>query len=154
MKKLGFSFPLVHYGKDELIDVSEAWSVDEKRNVQVTSTVGYVPLEKRVSAMINAGIVLEGMKDEFYGVESSEPEDGDDDLVQDFDSKIELMRSCKERSERLVDSFKRKEQTNVKSKERTSIQPKEVSVENVSEDSSEDNIATEDSSGVNASKDQ
>ena len=74
MKKLGFSFPLVHYDNDELIDVSEVWCLDDKRNVQVTSSVGYVPLEKRVSAMINAGITLENMKDEFYGVN-----DNDDD---------------------------------------------------------------------------
>lgn len=144
MKKLGFSFPLVHYDKDELLDVSEVWSLDENRNVQVTSTVGYVPLEKRVSAMINAGIALENMKDEFYGVNQDDDEDDDLDLVQDYDSKIELMRSCKNRSERLVDFLK--------SKERTSVHSKDNSVENVSEDSSGDNIATEDSSGVNASK--
>lgn len=145
MKKLGFSFPLVHYDKDELIDVSEAWSLDEKRNVQVTSTVGYVPLEKRVSAMINAGISLESMKDEFYGLHDGEDDEDDNlDLVQDYDSKIELMRSCKERSERLSDSFKQKR--------KTSVHKKEDSVENVSEDSSGDNIATEDSSEVNSSK--
>lgn len=144
MKKLGFSFPLVHYDKDELIDVSEAWSLDEKRNVQVTSSVGYVPLEKRVSAMINAGITLENMKDEFYGITDDVDDDDDLDLVQDYDSKIELKRSLKERSERLADSLS--------SKKCTSVHKKEVSVENVSEDSSEDNIATEDSSEVNASK--
>lgn len=143
MKKLGFSFPLVHYDKDELIDVSEAWVLDEKRNVQVTSSVGYVPLEKRVSAMINAGITLEGMKDEFYGL-NDDDDDDDLDLVQDYDSKIELMRSCKERSERLSHSLN--------SKKRTSVHKNEDSVEDVSEDSSEDNIATEDSSEVNASK--
>lgn len=143
MKKLGFCFPLVHYDKDELIDVSEAWSLDEKRNVQVTSSVGYVPLEKRVSAMMNAGIVLENMKDDFYGVQD-DADDDDYDLVQDYDSKIELMRSCKERSERLADSFK--------SKKYTSVHEKEDFVENVSEDSSGENIATEDSSEVNTSK--
>ena len=143
MKKLGFSFPLVHYDNDELIDVSEVWCLDDKRNVQVTSSVGYVPLEKRVSAMINAGITLENMKDEFYGVNDNDDDD-DLDLVQDYDSKIELMRSCKERSERLSDSFK--------SKLGTSVLKKEDSVENVSEVSTEDNIATEDSSEVNASK--
>lgn len=148
MKKLGFSFPLVQYGKDEQIDVSEAWSLDEKRNVRVTSDVGYVPLEKRVSAMINAGITLENMKDEFYGL-NDDDDDDDSDLVQDYDSKIELMRSCKERSERLIDSFKGK-----KGKKQTSIQLKEDSVENVSEDSSEDNIATEDSSEVNSSEEK
>ena len=83
MKKLGFSFPLVHYDKDELIDVSEAWCLDENRNVQVTSDVGYVPLEKRVSAMINAGITLEDMKDEFYGIHDDDDDD-DSDLVQDY----------------------------------------------------------------------
>ena len=145
MKKLGFSFPLVRYDKDELIDVSEAWTLDEKRNVQVTSSVGYVPLEKRVSAMINAGIALENMKDEFYGIKDGDEDDLDDlDLVQDYDSKIELMRSCKDRSERLVDSLK--------SKKQTSFHSKENSVENVSEVSSGDNIATEDSSEVNTSK--
>lgn len=142
MKKLDFSFPLVQYGKDEQIDVSEAWTLDEKRNVQLTSSVGYVPLEKRVSAMINAGITLENMKDEFYGLHDDD--DDDDDLVQDYDSKIELIRSCKERSERLLNSFKGKKQT--------SVHEKENSVENVSEDSSGENIATEDSSGVNTSK--
>lgn len=146
MKKLGFSFPLVQYGKDELIDVSEAWTLDEKRNVQVTSDVGYVPLEKRVSAMIKAGITLESMKDEFYGIDDDDDDDDDLDLVQDYDSKIELKRSCKERSERLAESFK--------GKEGTSGHKNEDSVENVSEDSSEDNIATEDSSEVNASKEK
>ena len=145
MKKLGFSFPLVHYDKDELIDVSEAWSLDEKRNKQVTSSVGYVPLEKRVSAMINAGITLEGMKDEFYGLRDDDCDD-DLDLVQDYDSKIELMRSVKDRSERLSKSLK--------DKIHTSVQSKENSVENVSEDFSGDNIATEDSSEVNASKEK
>lgn len=144
MKKLGFSFPLVHYDKDEQIDVSEAWSLDEKRNVQVTSSVGYVPLEKRVSAMIKAGITLEDMKDEFYCIDDDV--DDDLDLVQDYDSKIELMRSCKERSERLSESFA--------SKKQASVHEKENSVENVSEDSSGDNIATEDSSEVNASKEK
>ena len=145
MKKLEFSFPLVHYDKDELIDVSEAWVFDKKRNVQVTSSVGYVPLEKRVAAMINAGITLEGMKDDFYGL-NDDDDDDDDDLVQDYDSKIELMLSCKERSERLADSFK--------GKKRTSVHKDEESVENVSEVSSGDNIATEDSSEVNASKEK
>lgn len=145
MKKLGFTFPLVHYDNDELIDVSEAWCSDEKRNVQVTSSVGYVPLEKRVAAMINAGITLENMKDEFYGIDSDDDDD-DLDLVQDYDSKIELMRSCKERSDRLSKSLK--------DKKRTSVHEKEDSVENVSEDSSEDNIATEDSSEVNTSKEK
>lgn len=144
MKKLGFSFPLVQYGKDEQIDVSEAWTFDEKRNVQVTSDIGYVPLEKRVSAMINAGISLESMKDEFYGLHDDYDDDDDFDLVQDYDSKIELMRSYKERSERLVDSLKRKKHT--------SVHEKENSVENVSEDSSGENIATEDSSEVNTSE--
>lgn len=145
MKKLGFSFPLVHYDKDELIDVSEAWALDSKRNVQVTSSVGYVPLEKRVAAMINAGITLEDMKDEFYGI-NNDDDDDDLDLVQDYDSKIELMRSCKERSERLLDSLKGKEQS--------SVPEKENSVENVSEDSSGENIATEDSSEVNTSEEK
>lgn len=143
MKKLEFSFPLVHYDKDEQLDVCEAWCQDEKRNVQVTSTVGYVPLEKRVSAMINAGITLEGMKDEFYGLDGDDDDD-DLDLVQDYDSKIELMRSCKERSEHLSKSLM--------AKKRTSFHKVEDSVENVSEASSEDNIATEDSSEVNSSK--
>lgn len=144
MKKLGFSFPLVHYDKDELIDVSEAWSLDDKRNVQVTSSVGYVPLEKRVAAMINAGISLENMKDEFYGLHDDDDDD-ELDLVQDYDSKIELMRSCKERSERLAKSFE--------GKKRSRVQLEDASVENVSEDSSGDNIATEDSSEVKSSED-
>lgn len=149
MKKLGFSFPLVKYGKDEQIDVSEAWCLDEKRNVQVTSDVGYVPLEKRVSAMINAGITLENMKDEYYGLQDDDDELEELDLVQDYDSKIELMRSCKERSERLSKSFEDKGL-----KKQTSVHEKENSVENVSEDSSGENIATEDSSEVNTRKEK
>lgn len=148
MKKLEFGFPLVKYGKDEQIDVSEAWCLDAKRNVQVTSDVGYVPLEKRVSAMIKAGIILEDMKDEFYGIHDDDDDELEElDLVQDYDSKLELIRSCKERSERLSKSLEGKEK-------RTSVHKKENSVENVSEDSSEENIATEDSSEVNTSKEK
>lgn len=151
MKKLGFSFPLVKYEKDELVDVSEAWTLDNKRNVQVTSSVGYVPLEKRVSAMINAGITLESMKDEFYGTDDDD--DDDLDLVQDYDSKIELKRSIKERSERLAKSFVEKEQEK-KQEKLAGVHKKVDSVEDVSEDSSGDNIATEVSSEVNASKEK
>lgn len=146
MKKLEFGFPLIKYGKDEQIDVSEAWCLDPKRNVQVTSDVGYVPLEKRVSAMIKAGIILEDMKDEFYGIHDDDDDD-ELDLVQDYDSKMELIRSCKERSERLTKSLQGKEK-------QTSVHKKENSVENVSEDSSGENIATEDSSEVNTSKEK
>lgn len=134
MKGVEIRLPLVKYEKDELIDVSEAWTMDEERNKSVTSTVGYVPLEKRINALLQAGENLELMRNEFYGVEDDD-DDYDDEMVSDYDSKIELTRSIKERSERLSKKFKNERKEEEKS-------------DKVATEHSEVETATEDSSGV------
>lgn len=131
MKKKEIFFPLVDYEKDDKIDTSEVWTLNKDKNKSLTSTVGYVPLEKRIKALILAGENLEAMREEFY-LKDEEEEVTD---ISEYDSKIELLSEMKKASSRINDSISKK------------------SAEVVATEHSEVETATEDSSEVTKEND-
>ena len=93
----------------------ENWTDDKTKNKSNTSTVGYVPLVKRVNALLQAGENLESMRASYYGLDS----DSDDDEqfesdfvdVSQYDSKLELLADVKNVEKRLSKKLKRKPAT-------------------------------------------
>lgn len=135
--------------KDE--ESIELWTNDDS-NISNTSTVGYVPLEKRVNALLQAGENLESMREIYYGIEDT-ADDSDFDVdtvdVSQFDSKIDLMTEVKNATRRLNASSKKKKSTATDSNE--VVDKSEGSKESpadLSTTSNSSEVATEDTSTV------
>lgn len=88
----------------------ETWTDDKEKNKSNTSTVGYVPLVKRVNALLQAGENLEAMRASYYGLDSEADDDEqfDSDVidVSQYDSKLELMSDIKNAQKRISKKLK------------------------------------------------
>lgn len=88
----------------------ETWTDDKEKNKSNTSTVGYVPLVKRVNALLQAGENLEAMRSSYYGLDSEADDDEqfDSDVidVSQYDSKLELMSDIKNAQKRISKKLK------------------------------------------------
>lgn len=93
----------------------ENWPDDKVKNKSNTSTVGYVPLVKRVNALLQAGENLEAMRASYYGLnpEADDDEQFETDVVDvsQYDSKLELLADVKNVEKRLSKNLKRKPAT-------------------------------------------
>lgn len=100
---------------DSYLGNYETWTDDKKTNKSNTSTVGYVPLVKRVNALLQAGENLEAMRASYYGLDadSDDDEQFDSDVidVSQYDSKLELMADMKNVKERISKKLKRSRAT-------------------------------------------
>lgn len=89
---------------------SETWTKNEKKNKSNTSTVGYVPLVKRINSLLQAGENLESMREVYYGISGEDDDelfDADIVDVSQYDSKLELLADVKEVEKRLTSKKKK-----------------------------------------------
>mgnify|MGYP007069870760 CR=1 FL=1 len=88
----------------------ENWTDDEEKNKSNTSTVGYVPLVKRVNALLQAGENLESMRASYYGLDSDTDDDEQFEAdivdVSQYDSKLDLMADVKSAEKRISKKLK------------------------------------------------
>lgn len=134
--------------KDE--ESIELWTNDDS-NISNTSTVGYVPLEKRVIALLQAGENLESMREIYYGIEDT-ADDSDFDIdtvdVSQFDSKIDLMTEVKNVTRRLKASSKKKSTATDSNEVVDKSEGSQKSPSDLSTTSNSSEVATEDTSTV------
>lgn len=100
---------------DSYLGDFETWTDDKETNKSNTSTVGYVPLVKRVNALLQAGENLEAMRASYYGLDSDTDDDEqfDSDVidVSQYDSKLELMADVKNAEKRISKKLKSRRAT-------------------------------------------
>lgn len=100
---------------DSYLGFYESWTDNKEANKSNTSTIGYVPLVKRINSLLEAGENLESMRAAYYGLDADEDDEEqfDSDIidVSQYDSKLELLTDLKLAEKRITKRKKKRNAT-------------------------------------------